>query len=134
MENKNKKSIVIVIVSVLLVSLVLLNYFDMFGSPIEYYLLSWKTLLIVIGLALMLIRKHLAGGIILTSLGVIFWLPALFNNQFQLGEVILPALLIVLGVLLLLRAGANKKNKKRSVKIRQYEELDSTQASKQDAH
>jgi len=118
----------------LLVSLVLLNYFDMFGSPIEYYLLSWKTLLIVFGLALMLIRKHLAGGIILTSLGVIFWLPALFNNQFQLGEVILPALLIVLGVLLLLRAGANKKNKKRSVKIRQYEELDSTQASKQDAH
>ena len=130
MENKNKRNVVMVIVSVLLVSLVLLNNFDMLGSAIEYYLLSWKTLLIVIGLALMLIPKHLAGGIILTSLGVIFWLPAFFNNQFQLGEVILPALLIALGVLLLVKAGANKKNKKRSVKIRQYEEPDSTQASK----
>ena len=94
------------------------NNFNMLGSAIEYYLLSWKTLLIVIGLALMLIPKHLAGGIILSSLGVISWLPALFNNQFQLGEVFLPALLIVLGVLLLLRTGANKKNKKHPENIR----------------
>ena len=109
MENKNKRNLVIVIVSVLLVSLVLLNNFNILGSAIEYYLLSWKTLLIVIGLALMLIPKHLAGGIILTSLGVIFWLPALFNNQFQLGEVFLPVLLIVLGLLLLLLRTRRKK-------------------------
>ncbi len=105
----------------------------MLGSAIEYYLLSWKTLLIAIGLALMLMPKHLAGGIILSSLGVISWLPALFNNQFQLGEVFLPALLIVLGVLLLLRTGANKKNKKHPDKISHYEDPDSTLTSKQDA-
>jgi predicted membrane protein len=133
MENKNKRNVVIVIVIVLLVSLVILNNFNMLGPAVVYYLLSWKTLLIVIGLALMLIPKHLAGGIILTSLGVIFWIPALFNNQFQLGEVFLPAFLIVLGVLLLLRVGVNKKNKKHPEKIRRYEEPKSTQASKQDA-
>lgn len=114
MENKTKRNLVIIIVSVLLISLVLLDNFNLLGSAIEYYLLSWKTLLIVIGVALMLIPKHLAGGIVLTSLGVIFWLPALFNNQFQLGEVFLPALLIVIGTLLLLRAGAHKKKNKKA--------------------
>jgi len=132
MKNNNKRNVVIGFVIVLIVSLVLLNAFNLLGATVVHYLLSWKTLLVIVGLALVLLPKHRAGGIILTSLGVIFWLPELSHYQFQLREVFLPSLLIVIGVIMLLRSSSTKKRRKTPEKITRVKKLEPTQTSKQD--
>lgn len=122
MKNKNNRNIIAGIVVVVAGTLLLLNNFDLLTGPVKYYLLSWKTLLIALGVLLMVSKKHLTGGILLSGLGVVFWLPALFGHQFQLGQVFLPAMLVVLGFVLLLKAGGLPNNRKRLFGHKGHEE------------
>ena len=133
MENKNSRNIILGIVIVLLGGLLLLNNFDIIGSPIKEYIISWKTLLIVIGIAMMATRRNLVGGIFVSSLGIIFWLPEIFNHQFQLGHVFLPAMLVVVGIVLLLKASGWHKTLNREEKYTPYEELDITKSTSEDS-
>lgn len=126
MENKkNNRNILVGAIIAIIGGLLLLNNFGLIGFPLTHYLISWKTLLIVIGLFMMASGKHLTGGIIVASLGVIFWLPSIFSHQIVLGQIFLPAMLVVLGVILLLKAGG-LKNKDSFTK---YEEIESTELS-----
>jgi len=136
MENKNKRNnrnIILGTIIALVGGLLLISNFGLIGFPVTYYLFSWKTLLIVIGISMMTFRKHLTGGIFLTGLGVIFWLPALFNYQFALNQVFLPALLVVIGVILLLKASGLYKPVARHNKYTHYEEVESTVITNQDS-
>ena len=131
MENKSNRNIILGTVIVILGGLLLLNNFDILGAPIKEYIISWKTLLIVIGLAMMAKRKNLIGGIFVASLGIIFWLPEIFNHQFQLGHVFLPAMLVVVGIVLLVKSGILHTKRNHDEKFVQYEELDITESETQ---
>jgi len=131
MENKNNKNIILGTIVVAVGALLLLNNFELINDPLKYYLLSWKTLLIGIGLLLIISRRHLIGGIFVSSIGVIFWLPEIFNHQFQLGHVFLPAMLVVVGVVLLIKSGTLHKKRNHDEKFVQYEELDITESETQ---
>lgn len=124
MENKNNRNIIVGSIVVILGSLLLLNNFGFLDFQIKYYLFSWKTLLIVIGLFMLTSRKNLTGGIILISLGVIFWLPALLGHQIVLGQIFLPAILMVIGIIFLLKAGGLDRNKAKKETFVEYEELE----------
>lgn len=124
MENNNNRNIVVGSIIVILGSLLLLNNFGFLDFQIRSYIFSWKTLLIVIGLFMLTSKKNLTGGVILISLGVIFWLPVLLGHQIVLGQIFLPAILMVIGILLLLKAGGLVSKKTRNEEFVECEELE----------
>jgi predicted membrane protein len=102
-KNTNHKTSAGIIVLVLGLIL-LLNNFDWIQFPVKHYIFSWKTLLIGIGGLLIVAREKYASGIFLIGLGLIFWLPEIFHFRFTLHQIFWPALLIVVGTVILLKA------------------------------
>jgi predicted membrane protein len=101
-RSKNRNALLGIII-LAIGTFLLLDNFNLLDFPVKQYIFSWKTLLIVIGLALLASRKNSTGGIILVSLGTIFWIPEIFNHQIALNQIFLPAVLIVFGVIMLSR-------------------------------
>ena len=108
-RNKNFGKIILGIAVILVGGVLLMDNLELTYLPLKQYIFSWKTLLIVIGLAMLASRKNLAGGIILISLGVVFWLPAIFNYQIALNQILWPSLLIAVGIIFLLKSGRRNK-------------------------
>jgi hypothetical protein len=102
-KNTNHKTSAGIIVLVLGLIL-LLNNFDWIQFPVKHYIFSWKTLLIGIGIILIAAREKYVGGAFMIGLGLIFWSPEIFNYQFTLKQIFWPAMMIVFGTVLLLKA------------------------------
>lgn len=126
MENKNNRNIILGTIIAVVGGLLLVNNFGLIEFPLTHYLFSWKTLLIIIGLSMMANRKHLTGGILLTSLGVIFWLPAIFNYQFALNQIFWPSILVVIGIVLLLKASGLHNRRAHHIEYAHCKEVEST--------
>lgn len=92
--------------------LLLFDTFDITQLPIRHYILSWKTLLIAIGIVLLAAREKPIAGYVLIGLGVIFWLPSLVNYSISLHQIFWPAILIGVGVLILAKRGVYDKRQK----------------------
>lgn len=92
-------------------ALLLFDTFDITNFPIHYYIFSWKTLLIGIGIIILLTKEKATAGYVLVGLGVIFWLPSLVNYSVSLGQVFWPAILIGIGVLIITRRSGSKRNR-----------------------
>ena len=108
-RNKNFGKIILGIAVILVGGVLLMDNLELTYLPLKQYIFSWKTLLIVIGLAMLASRKNPAGGIILISLGVVFWLPAIVNYQIALNQILWPSLLIAVGIIFLLKSGRRNK-------------------------
>jgi len=125
MENRSKRRNAILGAIILAIgAFLLLDNFNLLDFPVKQYIFSWKTLMIVIGLALLVSRKNSTGGIILVSLGTIFWLPEIFNHQIAIDQIILPAVLIVFGVILLTKVRNLTGGKEHSVQDAEIIEMD----------
>lgn len=131
---ENKRNIILGTLVVVIGALLLLNNFELINEPVKYYLLSWKTLLIGIGLVMIFSKRYLIGGIFISSLGIIFWLPAMFNYQFQLGHIFLPAMLVVAGIVLLIKAAGFRRKRNSEAEFDQYEELEMTESTAEESN
>jgi predicted membrane protein len=81
----------------------LLKNFNVLSPEVTYYLFSWKTLLIGIGLVnIALARNHVA-GIILIAIGTFFWLPDWFDLSIRAGQLFWPVVIIIVGLVLLFK-------------------------------
>ena len=106
MENKSTdRKLIIGIILIIAGGFLLLDTFNLSDLPIRYYIFSWKTLLIGIGVVLLATRERAITGYILIGLGVIFWLPSLVNYSISLSQVFWPAILIGIGVIVLTKRG-----------------------------
>lgn len=104
MENKNKKNnnkALLGIIILTIGTLLLLDNFNVLDLDIKHYIFSWKTLLIGIGIALLASSSKNTGGIILISLGVVFWLPTILDYQVTLKQILWPSVLIIVGIVML---------------------------------
>ena len=81
--------------------LLLLDTFDVTDWPLRYYIFNWKTLLIGIGIILVTVKDRQTPGWVLIGLGVIFWLPSLVDYNIRLNQIILPAILMGIGIIIL---------------------------------
>ncbi len=94
--------------------LLLLDAYNIWDFNLRYYLISWKTMLIAMGLIFALNDRENPGtGIVLITIGVAFWLPAFFNINTRM--LVLPVVLIGGGLLILSRStrkSPDKKNRK----------------------
>lgn len=134
MERSKNKNIILGIILALIGSILLLKNLDIIGYPLTHYLISWKTLLIVIGIYLLSAKNNITGGIIMVGLGTFFWLPEIFNHQVVLHQVFWPALLIIIGTLLLLKSSGLIKPRRHREAFTAYEEIKATDPSKTEPH
>ncbi len=98
------------IILIVLGSLLLLNTFDIVGFSFSYYIFSWKTLLIAIGLVIINRRENPIMGYLLIGTGVVFWILDLGGFYISFGRVFLPLLLILIGILVITRRGRQERH------------------------
>lgn len=84
-------------------ALLFLETFDIVDVNLKYYIFSWKTLLLGIGLIIVVSSNNKIPGYILMGVGLIFWLPSIFNYNIQLYQVFWPIVLIAVGLIIISR-------------------------------
>ncbi len=100
------------VVGVILIVLGVIFMFETLGVvdfSIKYYILSWKTFLIFLGLVLFANKKRKVSGIVLMALGFAFWFPYIFGVDVRFHQVFFPLILIGIGALIVSKRG-NIKN------------------------
>lgn len=112
---------------ILIGAYLLLYNLDLLPFYLPDYVLSWKTLLIVIGLLIVGTRENKGGGITLITVGSVFLVADILN--ITLGELIRelwmfwPVVFIIIGLTLLLRRSREKKTENEEG-FRSYESAD----------
>jgi predicted membrane protein len=110
MENTNsvdKKALdrrsVAAILLIVAGAILFLETFDIVDINLKYYIFSWKTLLIGIGLVIVTSSNNKIPGYILMGLGFMFWIPSFFDYNIQLFQVFWPIVLIAVGLIIISR-------------------------------
>ena len=108
METKSTYTNGRLVVGLLLIvagALLLMDMTNLLSFNLRYYLISWKTLLIFLGILISANHNDRHTGFILIGLGVFFWLPELFHYRISLRMIFWPAILIGLGLVMITRRG-----------------------------
>lgn len=101
MEKQTSKSIVLGAILLFAGMLLLSSNFNLLPWAVHHLIFSWRTLLIVIGLFIVLTSDNRVPGVILIGIGGFFLLPQLMGLHFGFREVFLPFFFIFLGVVIL---------------------------------
>lgn len=88
----------------------LFDQLDLLSFNLSYYLISWKTLLIGIGIITISNPANRTTGGILIGLGVLFWLPELLDYRVRFSTIFWPAILIGVGLIILTRRDKGENN------------------------
>ena len=80
-----------------------LETFDIVDINLKYYIFSWKTLLIGIGLVIVASSNNKTTGFILMGVGLLFWIPSIFSYNVRLHQVFWPIVLIAVGLIIISR-------------------------------
>jgi predicted membrane protein len=105
-EHKPTDSrLIIGIILIVLGGLLMLNSLGLVDWSLSYYIFSWKTLLIFIGIILITNKQRKIAGTVLIVLGLAFWFPIVFGINVRFHQVFWPLLLIGLGVVVITRRG-----------------------------
>ncbi|MBU1368686.1 MAG: cell wall-active antibiotics response protein [Bacteroidetes bacterium] len=118
MENSSNNLDRRVVAGILLIAaggLLLLDQLDLLSFNLSYYLISWKTLLIGIGLITLSNKENRTTGIVLIGLGVLFWLPELLDYRVRFSTIFWPAILIGIGLIILTRRDGGSNHKQHHV-------------------
>lgn len=113
MENRKKnRNAVLGIVILVIGTLLLLDNFDQLNFPIKQYIFSWKTLLLIVGVYVLAVKQKLEGGIVLISLGLVMWIPAITGYRISLDQIFLPAVFMIVGVVVLVHRSSSRRKMK----------------------
>ena len=102
---KNEGRLVIGIVMIVVGVVFMFESLGILDFSLKYYILSWKTFLIFLGLILFFNKKRKVSGIVLIALGLSFWFPSIFGVDVKLHQVFIPLLLIGIGALIVSKRG-----------------------------
>jgi predicted membrane protein len=100
MERRFLAGIVLLTIGIVL----LFRYFGFFPLGLPWYLFTWKTLLIVLGVIFLFTERRSTTGLILIVIGSVFFSADFFNVSIsQVISIGIPVALILAGLLLILR-------------------------------
>lgn len=91
--------------------LLFLETFDLVDFSLKYYIFSWKTLLIGIGIILLATHERRTAAYVLIGLGIAFWIPSFIDYNIRLNQVFWPLILIGVGILILTRRGKYRRDR-----------------------
>ncbi len=100
-QSKTNRKLIIGTLLLILGAILLAQNFRLIDFAITEYIFRWQSVLIFIGIFAIAGRPQRKFGYILTMIGIVFWMPVLFNIEAHL--IIWPALLIGFGILTLFR-------------------------------
>ncbi|MDA3906375.1 MAG: DUF5668 domain-containing protein [Bacteroidales bacterium] len=83
--------------------LFLFNNLNILPSNVEYYIFSWKTLLIAIGTLNLLFSHNRTAGFILITVGLVFWIPDIINIPINTSRFIWPMAIIAVGLFIMFK-------------------------------
>ncbi|MFP4091179.1 MAG: LiaF transmembrane domain-containing protein [Cyclobacteriaceae bacterium] len=113
-SKKTDSRIIVGLIFILIGAYLLLYNLDLLPFVLPDYVLSWKTLLIAIGLLLVGTRENKGGGVTLIIVGGVFLVADVLDVT--IGELIRevwlfwPAIFIIIGIALLMRRSQEKKS------------------------
>lgn len=70
---------------------------------IRHFLLSWRMLIIVIGLSQLLFTRNKAVGVLLIAVGTFFYLPEIWDLPVRVRDLFWPVMIIALGLIFIFR-------------------------------
>ncbi len=104
---EDKKSVdrrnIAAILLILAGGLLFLETFDVVDINLKYYIFSWKTLMIAIGVIIVVSSEQRLTGYILMGAGLLFWLPSFASYNVSLHQVFWPLVLIAIGLIIITR-------------------------------
>ena len=98
-DRRNLAAILLIVAGAVL----FLETFDIVDINLKYYIFSWKTLLMAIGLIVIVSSNNKLPGYIMVGLGFLFWLPSIFEYNVGLSQVFWPVILIAIGLIIISR-------------------------------
>ncbi len=114
MSARNSNRSLLGLVFVLIGTFLFLRFFDLIPFFVPGYLFSWKTILMVLGVVLMLSSRDKSTGLIIFLVGAAFLTGDVFGWRFRdLVRFVIPAVIIIIGLSMLLpkniRGGRKKE-------------------------
>ena len=100
-EQPTNRTAIIGVLLILAGALIFLDVFNIFSFPIRYYIFSWKTLLIALGIIALVSNHNKVVGIVLIALGFVFWSPHIFHYHYSFGNLFWPLIFIGIGIVLI---------------------------------
>lgn len=98
-DRRNLAAILLIVAG----GILFLETFDIVDINLKYYIFSWKTLLIAIGLVVIVSSNNKLPGIIMVGLGFLFWMPSIFDYNVRLSQIFWPVILIAIGLIIISR-------------------------------
>jgi predicted membrane protein len=108
LDNRSNRRFLFGVVLIVFGSLWILERLHIFPDSISDLIISWQSLLILIGVV-SLINGNQTSGWVLILIGGFFMIPHLFEIPWELRKLTFPILLVTLGVLMLLRYSRTQK-------------------------
>jgi len=105
-QSRNRLALGVLLVLIGLVFL--LDNLRLIPYELSYFLLSWKTLLIALGVIFLVGKKNKTSGYILILVGGFFLLPDILDVSYYRWKSYWPVLLIALGILIIYRQRLKK--------------------------
>lgn len=111
MENQRNTGRGIIGIVLILIGVALVGRtFDIFPHRIMRYVFSWEMILIVLGVIFISTRDNKTTGWILLLIGLVFWLPDIVDIPFGVKRLLWPAILIILGVIIIIRSSVARQS------------------------
>lgn len=106
--QKNNKRTIIGIILIFVGIVLIAKRMDFIPYDVSRIIISWQMLLIGIGLLNIFTKENYRSGLILISIGSFFLLPRVFDISHEMRNMMWPAILVVIGALMLVVRDKNK--------------------------
>jgi predicted membrane protein len=100
-EQPTNRTAIIGILLILAGALIFFDIFNVFSFPFKYYIFSWKTLLIALGIIALITKHNKTVGVVLIALGLVFWSPYIFHYHYSFSNLFWPLIFIGIGTILI---------------------------------
>ncbi len=125
MSSKNSSRALLGLIFILIGSFLFLRFFDLIPFFVPTYVFSWKTILVVLGIILMLSSREKSTGLILFLIGAAFLSGDALGWKFkELVKFVIPGTMLLVGISLIFPRGYFRRNKERGGFFEGNEETD----------
>ena len=100
-EQPTNRTAIVGLLLIIAGALIFFDLFNIFSFPFRYYIFSWKTLLIAIGIIALISNRNKVVGVVLIALGFVFWSPHIFDYHYSFSNVFWPLVFIGIGIILI---------------------------------